>query len=168
MVMNRIKHLWLFLVLLTPVSAFAQGTLQFNQVLTISNTPVTVPAGKVWKISAVYGKPTNQCTSDMLNIWGSPSYHWAYKAKGFQLDGNTVFVQIMEAQFKIHSNSSCSNLHTTRAWADTDGLNFRNEVGSQTAADLQAMLPFWVEADRSVNTLSSQQFISLIEFNIVP
>lgn len=44
--------------------AFAQGNLQFNQVINytlVGSTPLsfTVPAGKVWKIEAVSGENTN-------------------------------------------------------------------------------------------------------------
>lgn len=48
------------LFLLLTASCFglinAQGNLQFNQVKIISNTdaPQTVPAGKVWKIESVF------------------------------------------------------------------------------------------------------------------
>ena len=31
---------------------YSQGNLQFNQVLRVSNTPQTVPVGKVWKVES--------------------------------------------------------------------------------------------------------------------
>ena len=33
-------------------SFYAQGNLQFNQVVTVSTTTMTVPAGKVWKVES--------------------------------------------------------------------------------------------------------------------
>ena len=44
---------FLFLgVLFLLGSFYAQGNLQFNQVVTVSTTTMTVPAGKVWKIES--------------------------------------------------------------------------------------------------------------------
>jgi hypothetical protein len=54
---------------------FAQGNLQFNQVLLLdgnTNTPTyTVPAGKVWKIESLTASSINGYLS--LTINGSPS-----------------------------------------------------------------------------------------------
>ena len=51
------KKLLSIAVLLISLSVSAQGNLQFNQVLSldanVAGNPVTVPAGKVWKIESV-------------------------------------------------------------------------------------------------------------------
>ena len=54
------KHLFTFLLVAISATSFAQGNLQFNQVINVSGvsaatnimTSVTVPAGKVWKITS--------------------------------------------------------------------------------------------------------------------
>ena len=54
------KHLFTFLLIASSATSFAQGNLQFNQVVNVSGvtpggnifTTVTVPAGKVWKITS--------------------------------------------------------------------------------------------------------------------
>jgi hypothetical protein len=50
------KQIFLILFLVFGNFSFAQGNLQFNQVLLLNNgTSYTVPSGKVWKLeSAVY------------------------------------------------------------------------------------------------------------------
>jgi hypothetical protein len=64
--MKKIVVIALFFVATT---SFAQGNLQFNQVLTYSGTSTaspnwTVPAGKVWKIETV----------NMVNFTGSSTF----------------------------------------------------------------------------------------------
>ena len=54
------KHLFTFLLVAISATSFAQGNLQFNQVINVSGvsaasnimSTVTVPAGKVWKITS--------------------------------------------------------------------------------------------------------------------
>ena len=54
------KHLFTFLLVAVSATSFAQGNLQFNQVINLSGivptstsiATVTVPAGKVWKITS--------------------------------------------------------------------------------------------------------------------
>lgn len=158
-------------LLFFTVSGFSQGfDLQFSRVLTVSSSPQTVPANKVWKVMSLYGKANDQCTLDPLNIWGgAPNEYWSYKAKGFQVNGNTVWLQMNEAIFDIKqcSDCNCSN-YTTRTWTSTDGTNFKSEVGHQTADDLQSIMPFWMEAGSTLNSLHTDQKISVMEFNLVP
>lgn len=149
----------------------AQGfDLQFNRVLTVSAAVQTVPANKVWKVMSLYGKANDQCTIDPLNIWGgAPDEYWSYKAKGFQVNGNTVWLKINEDIFDIKrcSDCNCSN-YTTRSWNDNDAVNFKSEVGHQTAEDLQSIMPFWLEAGATLNSLHADQKLSVMEFNLVP
>lgn len=43
----------LFVLAFTVVGLFhAQGNLQFNQIITVGTTSLTVPAGKVWKVES--------------------------------------------------------------------------------------------------------------------
>ncbi len=59
--MKKILTLVLVLLFTTSLSSFAQGNLQFNQVISASfnlgpnanSTTLTVPAGKVWKIESM-------------------------------------------------------------------------------------------------------------------
>lgn len=166
------KSLFLSIILCSATFfSHAQGfDLQFNQVLTVSASVQTVPANKVWKVMSLYGKANDQCTLDPLNIWGgAPNEYWSYKAKGFQVNGNTVWLKMNETIFDIKqcSDCNCSN-YTSRNWTSTDGTNFKNEVGHQTAEDLQSIMPFWLEAGATLNTLHADQKLSVMEFNLVP
>lgn len=165
------KRLFIVLIIFFTIVITAKsqgGTLEFNRVLIISDSAQVVPSGKVWKVMSLYGKQADQCTLDPLNIWGG-SYYWKYKSRGFQVNGVTVWQQISEATFDIKSTSDCSGSnYTTRAWSDAQALQFKNEVGHQTAADLESLLPFWLPAGVSVNSISDQQYLSVLEFNIIP
>lgn len=71
------KTILLTLAIAFSCTIFAQGDLQFNQVVTKTGTShlnaptYTVPAGKIWKITGVFGrKPTTNGTALGLNING--------------------------------------------------------------------------------------------------
>lgn len=82
-------RVFLMLVFLVSLNAaFAQGNLQFNQVINMAftganTTPVTVPAGKVWKIE-----------SCMLN---TPSNNYAYMLY------NGVYYTLRQQQSSAHN-----------------------------------------------------------------
>ena len=46
------RYFTLFTLLFAGFQGFAQGNLQFNQALIVTNTQLTVPVGKVWKIES--------------------------------------------------------------------------------------------------------------------
>ena len=61
------KQLFTFLLVAISATCFAQGNLQFNQVINLSGvaptsniiTSVTVPVGKVWKITSASWRTSN-------------------------------------------------------------------------------------------------------------
>jgi hypothetical protein len=54
--------------------AFGQGNLQFNQVLRIGNSPLTVPVGKVWKVESYLQNEVVYNSNYQANC-GSLNYH---------------------------------------------------------------------------------------------
>ncbi len=54
--------------------AFGQGNLQFNQVLRIGNSPLTVPVGKVWKVES-YLQNEVVYNSNYQSNCGSLNFH---------------------------------------------------------------------------------------------
>src|SRR5689334_21806813 len=71
MLIKKIVFLLSFLLCILVICD-AQGTLQFNQVLIVTNIQMTVPAGKAWKVTSIHGAEftLNQCVS------GDPSFDW--------------------------------------------------------------------------------------------
>ncbi|MDA9121124.1 hypothetical protein N9J52_03720 [Flavobacteriales bacterium] len=77
------KHLFTFLLVAISATSFAQGNLQFNQVINVSGikpagnnafTTVTVPAGKVWKITSSTFLINGEYTADYVCIGSNLLY----------------------------------------------------------------------------------------------
>lgn len=69
-----IKDLLFFALCAMSNLFFAQGNLQFSQVLRINNTPLTVPAGKVWKVES-YLQNEVVYNSNYQSNCGSLNFH---------------------------------------------------------------------------------------------
>ena len=82
---------------------YSQGNLQFNQVLRVSNTPQTVPVGKVWKVES-YLENEGDNSSNYATGCSNLGYHrpltinnYNYYFVGSIAWGNTAYVQIANA-----------------------------------------------------------------------
>jgi hypothetical protein len=122
----------LFLSFLS-LSAFAQGNLQFNRVLKVSDQAQTVPAGKVWKVVS-YWQGNLNVTSNTQSTCANNSRHTP-----FILDGEVYY---------LFRNVS------------TGSSNFLIAPSNE--------LPMWLPAGSTLQTQCSKDFLSVIEFNIVP
>jgi hypothetical protein len=114
--------------------SYAQGNLQFNQVLTISNTDQTVPAGKVWKIES-----------------------YQQQQIGISSSGPTF---------------ACTDLSRPRYYY-IDGNSFCDIKGTGTGVAgyifiAQNSFPIWLKAAQTCRTSCPGDFLSVLEFNIVP
>jgi hypothetical protein len=139
---------YLFSLIIAGLSSLtlAQGNLQFNQAKIISNTdpPQTVPAGKVWKIESVftagdqdvYGVQTSGTTLSLFPACGVPSFYYLYS-------GRYLAINNIPISFGIHN-----------------------------AGEQMTNLPIWVPAGSTICTCTSATFCargySAIEFNIIP
>jgi hypothetical protein len=140
------KHLLIAFALLLFFTGIAQGNLQFNQVKIISNTdpPQTVPAGKVWKIESVftagdqdvYGVQTSGTTLSLFPACGVLSFYYLYS-------GRYLAINNIPISFGIHS-----------------------------AGEKMTNLPIWVPAGSTICTCTNNALCargySAIEFNIIP
>jgi len=96
--MKRALVLTLFLLSITTF--FAQGNLQFNQVITSAFasgnvTPVTVPAGKVWKLE--------NC---MLNSTGNSYTYMLYNGVYYNLRQQLSSSQVANFPFWLSAGST--------------------------------------------------------------
>ena len=84
------RYLFTFLLVAISATGFAQGNLQFNQVLNFNYSAsglgsyassnvatVTVPAGKVWKVTSASSERQNNLTSSAIKV----DNHVLYKDK---------------------------------------------------------------------------------------
>ena len=125
---------------------YSQGNLQFNQVKMVSNTdaPQVVPAGKVWKIESVisdggqdsYPVQTSGSTQSFFGACGVPAFYYLYY-------GKYLAINSMPISFGIHSSGG-----------------------------VMTSLPLWVPAGSTICMCTNAAFCargySVIEFNIVP
>jgi hypothetical protein len=119
---------------LVSVVLFAQGNLQFSQVLTISNTDQTVPVGKVWKIES-----------------------YQQQQVGISTSGPTL---------------ACTDLSRPRPYY-IDGVYFYDMKGTGWGSAnvlyiAQNSFPIWLKAGQTCRTNCPGDFLSVLEFNIVP
>jgi hypothetical protein len=140
------KYLIILFLSLFLKEASAQGNLQFNQAKIISNTdpPQTVPAGKVWKIESVftagdqdvYGVQTSGTNLTLFAACSVPSFYYQYS-------GRYLAINAIPISFGIHS-----------------------------AGEQMTNLPIWVPAGSTICTCTNSALCakgySAIEFNIVP
>jgi hypothetical protein len=148
--------LLIFLSLLSFVSlgVSAQGTLQFNQALVVTDQLQTVPAGKVWKVTAIYGKDeVCRSVAPLYNNWFSKAL-----VAGFFLNGVEVLSFRKFLTQTMYSNSpTCSS--NSNSGYNFSSLNFESDPN---------VLPIWIPAGATVQTSGPNIFLSAIEFNIIP
>ena len=154
-------------LLIAVVATKAQGSLQFSRALIVSSSLETVPAGKVWKITSLYGEDygSGSCVQ-----FGTYYYDYILQA-GYKINGNLVGVQYGTASNCQIRTGSCSGTLinggqpcNSSGWVD----RVNNAQGNTTIEDMNASLPMWIPAGTTVQTLGSTSFLSVLEFNIIP
>ena len=132
------KYLFTFLFIAISAKSFAQGNLQFNQVVTVRDLTETVPLDKVWKVEsyqqsmvAVRSSFANNC-SDLQ------------KNRPYYIDGNIYYDIGSIAQVTPQSNNGA-------VWMVAENK-----------------FPIWLKEGQTAKTTCSVDFLSIIEFNVVP
>jgi len=162
----------LFLCCLVAMG-MAQGNLQFNQVLLVDSALRTVPANKVWKITAISGSEyrLNECVDISANSIHelksarcgystiTASFVGNYSISLFLVNGNRVINSIEgmpSSTSTFYQVSNCSG--------NTTGSNF-------TCANRDTnpnILPMWLPAGATLRSGGPNTWLSVLEFNIVP
>ena len=134
----------LFFFIAASFYSYAQGNLQFNQARIITETdgPQTVPAGKVWKIESILSDGNDSYVvsgsgnnTSSFSDCGLPSIYLQYYGRYISISGTMFSFGIMGGQ-------------------------------------PMSQLPLWVQAGQTIclgtsSTYSAKAY-SMIEFNIVP
>ena len=152
----------------------AQGNLQFNQALLLDSALATVPANKVWKITAVSGSEyrLNECVDISANSihelksarcgysTTTGSFVGNYSISLFLVNGNRVINSIegMPSSTSAYSqNSNC-----TGSAANYIGFTCANRDTNPN------ILPMWLPAGATLRSGGPNTWLSVLEFNIVP
>lgn len=154
-----------FLVISTLL--IAQGNLQFSQALVVSSTEQTVPVGKVWKVTSVYGFEPNLCLThasmNNCNYSGSNSVNMS--VSGYVVNGVMVLSECTMKRVWGSTNCSGSN-NTFTATEQYCG----NQIAAQGYAPKLAnpnILPMWLPANTTLKSVGPSTFLSVLEFNVI-
>jgi hypothetical protein len=152
-------------------------TLQFNQVKIVDNNQLAVPAGKVWKVTSIYGAETryNLC----LNISSSANHELerircAYTSNTWQtlrvsyyaistmvVNGKIIQCRInglADGAYDNFTGSNCDSQQTSRS---------ANWSCGNMASDPN-LFPMWLPAGTTLQTGGANTFASVIEFTVAP
>jgi hypothetical protein len=154
--MKKFHTIIILLLLSASFSTFAQGNLQFNRVLIVSNAPQTVPAGKVWKVECVFGEQVNACLP--VDCW-NPGFYARGIATGLYVNGVLIpsAVRGFKSSQTVYSDVNCNSYYS----------NGYDLTCSNKTPDPN-ILPLWLPAGTTVSSIGNTTFASVIEFNIIP
>ena len=128
------KNVLLILAIAFSSASFAQGNLQFNQVIKVIDVNQAVPTGKVWKVESYHQQTVGISTNMPTTGCGDLS-----RPRPYYID-NVMY----------HHINPIGNGNTSFASAAT------NEF------------PLWLSAGQLIRTSCPGDFLSIIEFNVVP
>lgn len=136
----------------------AQGNLQFNRAILLSNTPQTIQPDKVWKIESVYGHANNVCY--FLPSRSSSSGYFVSRGRlsGLNINGTDVISSATRTDGNLYMNNDCTGSPSSYSY---------NDSRDNWASDPN-FFPMWLPAGTTVRTMGSTIFVSVLEFDIVP
>lgn len=162
--------------ILTLTTSWAQQSLEFSQGLIIDNNVQTVPAGKIWKVTGIYGEEYryNECVDvsptsvHELNrvrcAYTSSTWfnaRMSYSIAQMTVNGVAIPCRINglgDQSYTFYTGANCSGSST--------GINRTYSCGN-LASDPN-LFPMWLPAGTTVATGGPNTFASVIEFNIIP
>lgn len=134
------KKLLLLILMSIPCVLLAQGNLQFNRVLLVSDLTQTVPQGKVWKIENIAID-----AAGTLNI---------YETQGYLANdpGGTI----------------CQSRNISNGYWEIDGEKRMCSGAGTSGSSLpsSSCFPFWLPEGTVLRTLCPAATLSVIEFNV--
>jgi hypothetical protein len=131
-----------FVFIILSSSLFAQGTLQFNQVLLV-NSLSTVPAGKVWKVEGFMYNGGAPFASGVANFVFVDLNNWPrgfFGLASFNVNGQAVVIPAA----------------------------FNHPGGYLTSPTAMAWFPMWLPASTTIQPITNIRYFNVIEFNIIP
>lgn len=148
-------HLLFILLVFFYTGVSGQGTLQFSNAQIVSNTAATVPSGKVWKVTSIYGNE-----AACVDAQNAENATWTYR-KFFRTSFKVNGVEIVSAAIDYQSRYWCNSGSCTSCIT-----NWPNDKLERTANP--NILPMWLPAGTTLESGGPNTFISILEFNIIP
>ena len=163
------KNILLILAIAFSSASFAQGNLQFNQVIYSTSGTLSVPVGKVWKIEAI------NSTSGSINVTLDNCVNIGNQGSTCQWDGSQGATGaecyygldpiISIGSFNLLSDETCRMYRTDLA---VPCNACPSSIIIQTTSLSSLSLPIWLPEGESISINATGLSISIIEFNVVP
>ncbi|MCC6600126.1 MAG: hypothetical protein IT223_05580 [Crocinitomicaceae bacterium] len=158
------------ILLLAGIFGLHAQTLQYSQALIVSNTMQTVPAGKVWKVTSVYGDSFMCVSPATPYVDGGSSFfntkYASYVGSGFKVNGNPVF------SFRTWRGNTSSPLTSIRIFNDNACTDeYSSYTRSASTYDISPnpnLFPLWIPENSTLQSNASTIFVSVLEFTVVP
>lgn len=162
------KNVFTFLFLLFSIASLqAQQSLEYNQAIIVGSSVQTVPAGKVWKVTSVYGYDLVCDPSVLSNCnWSSNNTKLHFLSSLVYVNGNKI---LSTNKLFGYSYQTCGN--TISSIANSVLSSCLSDATKSTWPDVEAnsnAFPMWLPAGTTVATGGPNTFASVIEFNIIP
>jgi hypothetical protein len=173
--MNKF-YLSVILLVFCVLNLSAQQSLEFNQGLILDNNTLTVPAGKIWKVTGIFGEEYryNECvdvsptSNHELNRvrCAYTSSTWAYSRMSYSIAQLTVNGVSIPCRINGLNDQSYTFYQGAGCTSSSTGIT-RNYSCGNLASDPN-LFPIWLPAGTTVSTGGPNTFCSVIEFNIIP
>ncbi len=164
---------FVFSFLILAMGAWAQGSLQFNQVLLVDTALRTVPANKVWKITAISGSEfrnnvcvdispnsTHELNSARCAVTTTLSTFLTYTISFFWVNGKRVINSIEG----LPTSSSTFYQFTNCTGGGSGNFNFT--CGNKSTNP--NILPMWLPSGTTLRSGGPNTWLSVLEFNVIP
>jgi hypothetical protein len=160
----------------------AQQSLEYNQSLIVSGAQQTVPAGKVWKVTAIYGEEAR--FEECVNITQSSTHELNRIRCGYAINSATQFylkvpfytitkmqvngVDIVSSVNGFNDSPITFPRYTNDPTCSGSSFNTSRDYGCTNKPTDPNLLPVWLPAGTTLASGGSNTFVSVIEFNVIP
>jgi hypothetical protein len=161
----------IFAFIIATATVYAQGSLQFNRVLFVENNTLTVPNGKVWKVSffpekiaATYIKQTataggsSGCTASILRTFSTVTEEFPLSLGAFIINNSINVPPASNGTFWLPEGTSIYCPVYQTPLQPSVPLNWRYQLDGNNN-----LCGPWTAPRVNYNAV-----LSVIEFNIIP
>lgn len=168
------KKVLILLLILIPFIAMAQGNLQFNQVLDLTNSAnYTVPVGKVFKVESV-NAPNAVVTGSYIGYGSSFGFDGTYYYVACSYNVSNIIcigsiclggAQWSDGSVKVVNDPPHDTIGHCPSISTIGGYLYPSSSSGYPIFNL----PIWLKEGQQINIMGgSGILVSGIEFNVVP
>jgi hypothetical protein len=160
---------------LMPLLCLAQSNLEYSQTLLISNSMQTVPTGKTWKVTAVFGRElrVNECVNmspsstheigkfllcGFSSAPSSISSRFTYAIRKMVINSTDVVVQVSgykACNQSLWGSTDCTSTSNTCSWWGASDFSCANMATDPN------LLPMWLPEGATVQSGGPNTFVGV-------